>query len=181
MLNLLVREDRYVLRKEYMIRVFNIFLVASVFLLVSFMTVLFSKYLYVDSENKISFDEKLKIESALLTVDQKTYNEKVAHLEKEFLLFKDYKNIPSVYYSMISGMKTSGVKLNSIQVEYVGADKKIKISGIAENRNSLIAFSDSLKTSEVFETVDLPFSSFVKDSNIPFAIDIKVKNQDNAK
>jgi len=177
MLNLLIREDRYAIRKEYMQRVFNVFLMATIILAITVLIMKFSIFSFVNTEYTIVEAEKNKIESALLSNEQDEYDKKLSHLEKEFELFNSFKNNPSFYFSKALENRNQEISINDIQIDYLDTGVEIRIGGIAKNRNSLLMFSDTLKTVPEFESVDVPFSSFVKDFDVPFLVSIKVKKE----
>ncbi len=84
-------------------------------------------------------------------------------------LFKIIKYLPA------------GVKLNSISFEkdQIYNEKKgasILISGVALDRDSLVEFSTLLKESNLFLSADVPVSNLTKDKNLPFSVNIFIKN-----
>lgn len=74
-----------------------------------------------------------------------------------------------------------GVKINSISVNRNDKyqDKngiRVLISGTATTRESLLSFGNALKDADYFYSVDVPVSSFTKDRNLPFSINLFVEN-----
>lgn len=91
-------------------------------------------------------------------------------------------SLPSVdvLYKIINPMP-EGVTLDSVSFsrnqKYKGEDGiNVLISGKALNRDSLLSFSTTLKDSNYFSSVDVPVSSFTKNKDIPFSMDIFIKN-----
>jgi Tfp pilus assembly protein PilN len=69
--------------------------------------------------------------------------------------------------------KVPNIKINDITYDTDGAKgKRISITGIAPNREVLLAFSKALKDSGLFKQVDLPISNFIKGSNIQFSLNL---------
>ncbi len=67
--------------------------------------------------------------------------------------------------------KTNAVQLSDLS--YLSGGKntvKIQISGIAQNRETLLAFVDNLKKISRFSDVTVPIQNFIKDSNIAFTV-----------
>jgi Tfp pilus assembly protein PilN len=75
----------------------------------------------------------------------------------------------------------AGIHLNSInfsrnQIYNNNAGILIAVSGIAQNRDSLASFVSALRDSGSFSSVDLPVSDLAKGDNLPFSIQIFIKN-----
>lgn len=75
-------------------------------------------------------------------------------------------------------------KNNSIHLvgfSYVPSTKpgkaEVKITGTADSRVALLAFTDRLKKVGSFEGVNVPITNFIKDSNVPFTISATVSLQ----
>lgn len=69
--------------------------------------------------------------------------------------------------------RITGIKI--IQISYEndgGVSKKINILGAASSREVLLAFEQALENNQAFKNVNLPISSFVKDSNIQFTLSL---------
>lgn len=69
------------------------------------------------------------------------------------------------------------VKVNSITYLSANEDEgqKIIISGVSEDRKSLIDYSQFLKSNPLFVAVDVPVSSFTRERNLPFTMSITIK------
>jgi len=85
------------------------------------------------------------------------------------------------YFSKIVGCLPTGVRLNSILFSKDEANKKnsgtIVVSGVAIDRDSLISFSVLLKKTNLFSDVVIPVSSLTKDKDLPFSMNIFIKNE----
>lgn len=58
-------------------------------------------------------------------------------------------------------------------------DKKgvaINIFGVSMDRESLVSFANALRDSQHFSSVDVPVSSFTKDKDLPFTINLFIAN-----
>lgn len=74
-----------------------------------------------------------------------------------------------------------GVGLDSITLvrdaSYKGKNGvAVSISGNAPDRESLLAFSSSLRESDFFSEVDVPVSNLARDRNLPFSIEMLIEN-----
>lgn len=84
------------------------------------------------------------------------------------------------YLSRIVEALPPGVKLKSLSFsrsqnfeDKIGT--LISVSGQAANRDSLISFSNSLRSLGLFSAVEVPVSSLTKDRDLPFSIDIFIE------
>ncbi len=77
---------------------------------------------------------------------------------------------------IINKNKTSRIILTSISYSKLTAEVPIiGVVGIARNRQSLVSFTQELERDEHIVSVDLPVSSFAKETDIPFSLNIKIK------
>lgn len=84
-------------------------------------------------------------------------------------------------FNKVIGLVPENVFIDSITFSRNGIHKGEKgllmsMSGQAADRNSLVLFSTSLEKSKHFSLVDVPVSSLTKDKNLPFSINIFIKN-----
>ena len=86
---------------------------------------------------------------------------------------KSEPDVASLFQSVIA-VKGNSVRLIGFLFSPGSGTTKSKLSiqGIAKSRTDLSAFVDGLKKNPQFTAVDLPVSSFTKDQNADFAIEI---------
>ena len=185
MLNLLIREDRHWLRKEYLLRfvlVFIFFLVVSMFI---WSVVIASFYIQVQVEQRIVKDE---LESVKASSDSKNINEAldlnsvIRGKIREFniLNFEQSGILLEVVSKQQDGISISLIS-NDLIYQIADAKKEItagvfgqiEIRGLANNRSNLVSYQEKLASSSIFDSVDIPFSSFAQNSDIPFTVRIK--------
>ncbi len=77
--------------------------------------------------------------------------------------------ISKILYRKVAGVSLSAIVLNK------SADGKgeARLSGVASNRDTLIAFSKALEKQEPFTEVVLPVSNFAKSRDIDFTLSVK--------
>ena len=94
---------------------------------------------------------------------------------------RDVKVIDSIY--KIIDFLPKKVTLNSASFirkkidSKEGGDISFLITGTAFDRVSLVSFSTLLEESNLFSSVDVPVSSLTKDRNLPFSINLIIKNK----
>jgi len=88
---------------------------------------------------------------------------------------KDFGTVDTI--SKIIMFLPESVTINSLSLSRDQNQKEMKgvsvlISGIANDRDSLVSFSSSLKGSGYFSSVEIPVSNLTKEKNVPFSINI---------
>lgn len=177
MLNLLIREDRHAIRGEYLKRfllVVEIFIVA---LLLIWGTILFSLHVIVDIEAKII---KNDLENLRNSSDLQSMNNLIAlnnDVQDKISQFEIHNFKQSDVMAEILSKQQSGVGLNLININLNLVEEEIfatvEIRGVSATRNDLVGYQKKLSESKLFTNVDIPFSSFAQNSQMPFVVNLK--------
>jgi hypothetical protein len=181
MLNLLNRERRIYIRKEYLARLVNVFLLVIIFALFYFGVLLSSNLFLINFEKKIVEIEK---NSILNSQSQKIFSEyesKITKLEEEYKILivptMSFKNLSTI----INQKKVKGIFLENINFLKEGEVIKIDLKGIADTRETLFNYVNNFQMDQSFSEVNNPFSNFNKNSDISFTISMKFNLQQNEK
>lgn len=179
MVNLLTISEKKHIAKDYKTRraVVALFMlsfliiIAIVFLVPSyFVSVLKynnnSKQLELEKSRVSSFVQK---ESTLKII--KSTNSKLDIFES----FKPSLIKPYDVIILVIKHKPEGVHLNTILLDKNKEEEKITISGVAEDRETLLSFLRLMESEKEFSKVGLPISSFVKGENIVFSMSVVIK------
>lgn len=183
MLSLLIREDRHAIKKEYLLRFFLVLIFFLTSLLIVFGVVIFSFYIQVDFESEIAKKqlEDIRNSSDIQSLNQmNSLNENIENKVDQFNIL-DFNQSDLVEKILSKNREGIGLNLINIDLDYSdeGAFASIELSGISKTRNDLVSYQNNLMESDVFEKVDVPFSSFVQNSDIPFTINIKTVELNN--
>lgn len=138
------------------------------FILLIFLGGLFAWLFY--KERELNYSQNLTPETRKEVVDEVNKANKYARLvlslsESDYFPTKVVREIAKVKKTEITLMK-SEVRMQEMMVD---------LSGIAENRDSLLIFKKSIEELSFVELVTLPVSSFNEEQNIPFQFNIKLK------
>ena len=180
MLKLLLSNDRHTLRREYVFRVYNIFIIFGIIILIVNAVSFFAPYTIVYLERNLIVDEIDKIKSSDVLLRKKDFDDKHRHTMAEFRLLNHPKLLPSKFFDLISKNKPAEVVLSGYNFSKIEEDTmrvKIDIRGVAKNRDSLVQYVNSLKQEETFRSVNLPVSSLTRDAEIPFNINIETTDK----
>ncbi|MDR3519723.1 MAG: hypothetical protein P4L63_02455 [Candidatus Pacebacteria bacterium] len=173
MINLIPKEDKKKMAMAFYYRLLVLFLVMFSFAMFIASVALLPAYFASTTKDSIA---ELKLETQknttvpLLGQESLTaiqdMNNKLSLVEKaEENKFPISKNI----ISDIISSKTSDIKITQIlYTDDPTVGKQITILGTAPSRESLLSFEQSLENNPAFKNINLPISSFIKDSNLQF-------------
>ena len=86
----------------------------------------------------------------------------------------EYPKVVPLIRSILSN-KIYGISINGLSYKSSEATKAtIIVSGVSKSRESLIAYVNALKKSDIFSVVDLPISNLAKDKDVDFSINLTV-------
>lgn len=194
MIDLLPTAEKNAIRKEYRLRVFAVCLgmlflalAAAVF---SFLpTYLFTLFRY---ESFLTESESDETQSRISQAKEKETT--VRDTNKKIDLLKSGASSPHVkdIFLEILESKTAGVAITGLSYDHGGVLSKkgkdeavspptIGIQGKSSDRTALLAFRDALAQKKEFNSVDLPISSLVKDTELSFSINISMTSGAPAK
>lgn len=110
-------------------------------------------------------------ETTVITKSTENYTKQADLLNKEINnIYSIQKN--SVYWSYLiqyfAENRVEGVVLSGLSADR--NDSKLIISGVADDRDSLLEFKTMLEETVFLKDVDLPFESLLKKNNIEFEI-----------
>ncbi len=100
----------------------------------------------------------------------------------EFLRSHAQERLVSDSLYEILQFSSRGITLDSVifsrnQVQSGENNDIFALSGIAADRETLVAFSAALKASGLFAAVDVPVSSLAKDRDLPFTLNIFIEKK----
>jgi|GEM_PF-2228864 len=177
MLNLLNREKRYALRREYFGRLITVFLGVIIFSLVYFGVLIFSNSFLVNFEKIAVENEAKNLSDSSIQKELTEYETQLTRIESEYNLFAKEVIYPTEVLAKIKQKEIAGIVLSSIvfqKTEEIGMIK-LDIKGVAKTRDILINYTNGLKNDESFGKVNIPFSSLAKTADIPFSLSLDVK------
>lgn len=177
MLELLPNKQKNAVKREYRFRLLAILLLLLAFVgILSLVSVSPSYFLSVEKEKivKKEFDQIIKSNKTI--ADDKQFRSDIEKTKEMISLLKpSNKHIPAsdLIYKII-GENHSGVRISGFTITPAkGEQYQILLRGNAANRDILKLFVERLRSSRLFEAVDLPISNFTKVSDIDFSITLK--------
>lgn len=187
MINLLPLENRIIIKKEYLCRLFVIISVFISFAIVSAIILILPLFYFLN-QIELSYSNQLGIyKEGLESVSVLDTSSSVSNLNKELTILEKQKNnreLSSVIKKIVD-YRNEGIILRvfsyskSTYKEKDSRDLKIKeilkINGHSDSRNNLIIFLDVIKNDPDFSGVQSPVSNLLKISDIDFSITIELK------
>jgi len=175
MLRLLLEEDRKIIKKEYLIRFLTIFSVLLSIVFVFWILFLLPTFINVFSEERIIEKKIGDPLSRGSSEDVEILKDKFSLLRNKVKVLDKEQYIVTDIIRQVTENQVRSISLNSIAFAVREEGQFVSLQGLANNRESLVEFSNQLESVDIFENVDVPFSNFTKDIDIPFSMTISLK------
>lgn len=178
MLKLLIGTKRHELRREYLLRLCNVYLFILIIILGVIATLLYIPYIFVRVEDAVVTEQLATAKTSDGSKQKEDFEKLTKHVEAEHKLFAAPVMRPYKILQELLTIETPGVAITSMnflkvqEVEGGEISVKIEVAGNASSRDALVAYSKKVQTNPIFKSVDLPFSNFTKESDIPFSATI---------
>lgn len=174
MLKLLLKEEKNVIKKEYIFRFLTILFFGLSAVIALFLISLVPTYFLLKIDQKVLTQELDVAQDSELNIERKKLKEKLADLQQTLNIVDTPNTEISFYIQKITERQPRDVSILNLSFEKVGGKEVVTVQGNANGRSSLASFIDVLEEVPEFENVNLPFSSFTRDSDIPFSITINI-------
>ncbi len=175
--NVLPEGKKLLLKKEYRLRVLSVILFGVGFLFLLGAAMLAPSVLSVLSKERLFSSQKATLETLKQTLAQNDPSGELAAAKEllQNLNTESAHQSPSSLLRRILDAKAAGIALSSFTYDVSSAKPVLVLTGVAAARADLLAFQDSLKKIDVFETVNVPVGLLAKDTNITFDLTISGK------
>jgi len=177
MINLIPIEEKKKIRKDFYYRFFVLFFIMLGLLTIVLIVATLPAY-FISLEKKISINSRLEIQKneVMPELDQQAQTE-LKDLDAKLSLLDKAKRNKYVFsqkvVSEIISKKITGIKINRITYDNDSLEGRvISVSGLAQNRETLLLFRKALEEDNSFKNVDLPISNFVKGTDIEFSLNL---------
>ncbi len=178
MINLIPTQEKIRLAKTYQARFFIIFLTLSAIAIFIGTTLLFSPYRQAE-EKTTAVKKELEIVKSLSSIKEDGNPE---FLMKEIqnkigvLSSKKSQTTPSLAINNILENLPQGVLISGFSYSKTGSNtENIEVRGVADNRETFLAFVRKLESEGSFTKVNVPVSNFLSDTNLNFSVQISAK------
>lgn len=172
MLKLLLKEENKEIKKDYLRRVITIVLFGLSGVLVLFLISLIPAYFLLKVDQKVLNQELSVAQNTELNADRNRLKEKLANLQQTLNVIDTPDSDNSYFIQKITERQPRDINILSLNFEEQQDKSVIIVQGTANSRNSLSTFVKSLELVTEFESINLPFSSFAREVDIPFALTI---------
>jgi hypothetical protein len=180
MANLITEKQKKQIKTDYQIRLLSVILLMISLLGLFFLAYVIPYFIEISKkdikvseqfEDFIAIENKENMDESILNLMNKThYQLKAAELYGQNNLN------PSLYFQEIIKSEKADIKLTKLSFKFVNqTEGQFLVSGISQNRISLVNFIDDLRLIEGFVSVDSPISDFAKETDIAFTLNITCK------
>jgi len=172
MINILPQEGRVLARKEYLLRILTVSMLAAALIAIVCCALLFPSYLIANGARQDALAEASRLEEAKVKRGETT-TAPLTLAKAQLALFAPLASStpPSVVLALLLTKRNSGISISVIQ--YDSSSGKVTISGISATRDSLLSFFESIKAIPGVGNANLPVNDLAKNVDAPFSISIK--------
>lgn len=175
MLNLILQKDRKKTRAEYFSRFLNVFFMFSLLSMIVAAVLVFSVNIIVMAENKVATDRLNSVINQENINARNELKELVRRVQSEMRMLSAEETEYSKIIAYIVDMQPEDLNINTIEMKRGEESVGIEVLGVANTRESLVNFSNSLKSVPSFVEVDMPLSNLTQDTSISFDVMIKME------
>ena len=179
MINLLSPIEKKKILKEYHLRLTIVVMVFVILIQVSFLIFLFPSWLVSFYKEKDFSSQSDELNKSLSTLDISSTTSFIKSFNTKIGIINDSLEYPKFVPILddVLAKKTGAIRITGMYYTVNSINSgTLTLEGIGDTRESLVSFSDSLKTIGYFKKVDLPISNLAKDKNIDFTISINIEN-----
>lgn len=174
MFNLLPQEHQKKLKKEYLHRRSTLILIAFFCLgIIGILTFIPSFILSLQRAQSIPYEYKVTEEDSSISVSE--LNHRINDLKNDVttVLKRNSVNQINEIFKNIIDMKPAGISLKGLSYKKQNKEPlKVYLAGVALTREDLLSFARKLEMFSLFEHVNVPVSSFAKDKDIEFSLEL---------
>lgn len=176
MINLLPKQEKKELHREYIFRFLIVWGIAIIIVVAISAILLFPSYFlsdlkedFVEEQTNLYQQSERDEEREKIIVQLGEAREKLRALSAG----GESVELRLVFDNIIDYSK-GGIKISSLLYKRGDASKsQLTISGVADTRDNLLLFSQLIENDEFFSSVVLPISNLAKDRDIDFKIEIE--------
>ncbi len=173
MINLIPPEGHKAVKREYLLRVGSTLAFLFGWVAIFLGIALVPTYVLIDAQI-----DTFMLEQATEQVKEESFKkaqEEVRTIETVLTQLKSYtpKVLPSSVIAEIQKRSPRNVTFRQFSIDEVeGVIEKVQIQGVAPTRESLAQLKNSLETSEMFDTAEVPIADLARGAELPFAITV---------
>lgn len=172
MLKLLTEEEREKVAHEYRLRRTITIIAGLIFILIIGVIGLLPSYILSDVRYKEALEWDRVVDSSSLKEEDVELQDWLTETNRRITTLSPKLDIdrPSGFIKKVLDQKTAGISITNLSWNKSETGTTLAVSGIASDRQSLVAFKDRLSSSGHFSNVAFPVSDLAKDKEISFQI-----------
>lgn len=177
MLNLVPKDQKNKLIREYRIRFFVILFALTLTAEVISLILLIPPYLTAKTRIDLLNARSAGLQAQNVTTETTKLEAIVRKTTSYLNIFTSNatpKGVLSVVDTMV-GLRGESVKIKNISYKTQNGQQYVLLQGVASSRQALLDFSKKLKTVSGVTSADLPVSDFVKSADIDFSVTVVIQ------
>ncbi len=166
-------------RKRYMVVVFT----SATMLLVAGIAFVLPSLYYAKKDQQVLAAKKAELDKLQTGTYRESLQVSINDINSKLATFNNSEPQSPVVKSFLNVVLASKTPAIHVLAFHLSVDPKdtakaqIEVRGTADNRESLLFFADTLRGHSGFSNVDVPIDTYIKNSNVPFALtaDVSLK------
>lgn len=172
--NLLPRDRVRSLRQLYFLRLAVVAVLLLSIVAIAHAVFLFPTHLFLSGQVRDRTETLASLKASLEGSEEREVSERIASLTNDATYLAALGDMPQAATSIaaIINIGHVGVRLTGFSFDPGNADRpaKMTVSGVADTRESLRSYEQSLLDASFIDTTDLPISAYAKERDIPFTV-----------
>ncbi len=174
MFNLLRKQEKDLVKREYKMRLGAVFLSFLFFSAIAGTFMVLPSY-FISKEKEASLQIILDaLKKASLSPEGGDEGADLRFSKEKMAVLKEGSEKKDVYeiISRIVKEKPADVSISRFSLSRNGSEGTIYVSGLSAGRSELVSFGNRLSQTGLFSKVDLPVSNFAKETSINFSLSV---------
>jgi len=174
MINLIPQSAQKLVQREYWARVSTVWLILLGCTLLVTIVLMLPVYVLVNQQQAAQADTVAVARE--FSSERSGIEAKINQANGQARLVVTNQSHMQSYTKYIETINTYArdITLSAYRIETVANSPRISLSGEATTRVALAAFRDALEADEVYDSVILPISALIRDSDLPFTLTVVI-------
>lgn len=179
MANVLPPEYKEKITTEYRLRLLAVGLLLGGIALAITAAFLVPSYLLLRSHLSTTQDNIARVQEAFQQESGGRYTQVLSDTKQQLSAASLHGRTTKIgaMFKEVLDRQSQGVSIT--RFAYTDEEKTLVISGVADTRDALLGFEESLATSQLFAEVDLPVSSLADQTDVAFNLDLRLSDSGN--
>lgn len=177
MVNLIPQALRTMIRREYRLRLAVVASLAACFVFAAAAALLIPSYFLAATLQKAVLREQALLDQSLARKNLSDAAEQIRSAQALSVALDQHLALPrpSEALAQITAARPAGITVTRLEYATGGRGATVRISGVSDTREHLLAYKQNLAALPQVSSVDLPLENLAKSSGAPYAMVVELK------